>query len=356
MINSYLKQEAISLLKNLISTKSFSKQEDSSATKIDHFLKGFGVPTNRKFNNVWALNKNFKENLPTLMLNSHHDTVHPNSSWKHDPFKPVIENQKLFGLGSNDAGGALVSLIATFLHFYQQKNLNFNLILTATAEEENSGYQGIESILAEIGKIDMVIVGEPTEMKMAIAEKGLVVLDCVAKGKAGHAARSGGINAIDEAIRDIQWFHSYKFPNESVLLGPIRMTVTIIQAGTQHNIIPDNCRFTVDVRSTDAYSNEEIIEIVKKYVNCEVVPRSIRLRPSKIAKDHPLVRAAENISISLFGSPTTSDQAVLPFPSVKIGPGDSNRSHTADEFIYLREIKQGIDIYVKLLENLNNLI
>jgi acetylornithine deacetylase len=356
MLHQKLKHQSISLLKRLISIKSFSREENKSADQINSFFQENGISTYRKYNNVWSYNAAYKEYLPTLLLNSHHDTVHPNNSWTSDPFLPTEKDGKIIGLGSNDAGGSLVSLIATFMHFYNKKNLNFNLIFSATAEEENSGYHGIESILEEVGKIDFVIVGEPTEMKMAIAEKGLIVLDCIAKGKAGHAARDGGENAIVNAMKDIEWFHSYKFPRESKLLGPVRMTVTIIEAGSLHNIIPDTCKFTVDIRSTDAYGNQEIIEMIKQHINCEIKPRSTRLKPSKIDMNHVLIKASKNIGIPLFGSVTTSDQAVRPYPSVKIGPGMSERSHTADEFIYVSEIHKGIDKYIELLENINVII
>jgi acetylornithine deacetylase len=250
----------------------------------------------------------------------------------------------------------LVSLLATFIYFYDKHNLNFNIIYSATSEEEISGINGIELILDDVGKIDFAIIGEPTDMEMAIAEKGLVVLDCFAIGKAGHAARNTGDNAILKAIKDINWFQSYQFPKVSETLGPVQMNVTMIEAGLQHNIIPDICRFTVDIRTTDAYTNQEIVEIVRKNVSCDVNPRSTRLKPSKIEKDHPLVKAALNRGIPLYGSPTTSDQAVIPFPSVKIGPGKSERSHTADEFIFLTEIEEGIDKYITILNELNVLI
>jgi len=328
-------------------------EEKDTANRIELFFKDKQMNYHRKLNNVWAYNRHFKQEAPTLLLNSHHDTVAPNQGWTLDPFKPFEKDGKIYGLGSNDAGGSLVSLIAVFRYFYHRADLKFNLVIAATAEEENSGVNGIEAIFADLGKVDFAIVGEPTGMQMAIAEKGLVVLDCVARGKSGHAARDNGENAIIKAIQDIQWFHSYRFPKESETLGPIRMTVTMIQAGVQHNIIPDTCQFTVDIRTTDAYSNEEIVEIVKRHVQSEVTPRSTRLQPSKIEKDHPLVQAAQNLGIRLFGSPTTSDQAVIPVPSVKMGPGESERSHTADEFIYKQEIKEGIEKYIEFLEKLN---
>jgi acetylornithine deacetylase len=351
-----LKREAILLLQELITIPSFSGQEDKTADKVHTFLQKAEISTKRKMNNVWAENKHFKAGWPVLLLNSHLDTVHPNDSWQSDPFKPQIRDGKLFGLGSNDAGGSLVSLMATFRYFYPRRDLNYNLIFAATAEEENSGVDGIESILPELKNIELAVVGEPTGMKMAIAEKGLMVLDCTAPGKAGHAARNEGENAIINAMKDLEWFHSYQFPRESELLGPVRMTVTAIEAGRQHNIIPDSCKFTVDIRTTDSYTHEEILEIIKKHIISQMEPRSTRLRPSKIELNHPVVQAAEELKIPLFGSPTTSDQAVIPFPSVKMGPGESERSHTADEFICLTEIEEGIERYINLLEKLNTIL
>jgi acetylornithine deacetylase len=349
-----LTSEAIKLLKELISIESFSGQENKTADAIEKFFRKQSIKTFRKGNNIWARNAGYNSTLQTILLNSHHDTVKPNSGWTLNPFEPLVKDEKLFGLGSNDAGGALVSLIATFLFFNQKKNLKYNFILAATAEEEISGKGGVELIRDEIGKIDFAIIGEPTEMKMAIAEKGLMVLDCIAAGKASHAAREAGDNAIINAIRDIQWFHSFQFPKVSDTLGKIKTTVTIIHAGTQHNVIPDKCTFTVDVRTTDAYTNEEILEIIQKNVKCEVIPRSTRLKSSSIDKNHVLVKSAEKLGIETLGSTTTSDMALWKVPAVKIGPGKSERSHTADEFIYLKEIKEGINTYIKLLEQIVN--
>lgn len=345
-----LYSKAHKLLQELIATPSFSKEEDKTAALLADFLKSYGVEVHQQLNNVWAFNKYYNSELPTLLLNSHHDTVKPNASYTRDPFSPTVEGDKLYGLGSNDAGGCLVSLIATFLYFYEKEDLKYNLVLAATAEEEISGKNGIELILPQLGKLDVAIVGEPTEMHLAIAEKGLLVLDCTAKGKAGHAAREEGVNAIYEALQDIQWFQKYRFEKESEYLGPVKMSVTMIGAGAQHNVVPDNCRFTVDVRLTDAYPVEEVLDIIDQHVKAEVVPRSTRLRPSSIPKEHPLVQAGLDLGRQTFGSPTTSDQALLPIPSVKIGPGFSGRSHMADEFIYLWEIEDGIDIYIRLLE------
>ncbi|HCN85056.1 MAG TPA: acetylornithine deacetylase [Sphingobacteriaceae bacterium] len=342
--------DCIGLLKILIEIPSFSREEDRSAGAIELFLKQHGVRFNRKQNNVWAYNKHFDGTKPTILLNSHHDTVKPNEGYTRDPFKADIEGDKLFGLGSNDAAGPLVSLIATFLYFYEKENLNYNFCLAATAEEEISGRGGIESILPELGALNFAIVGEPTQMNLAIAEKGLMVLDCNALGKAGHAARNEGENAIYNAMKDIEWFRTFQFPEVSELFGPVKMSVTVIKAGSQHNVVPARCEFTVDVRVTDAYSNEEVLDIIRKNVNCVVEPRSLRLRPSSIKKDHPIVKAGISLGRKIYGSPTMSDQALLNIPSVKIGPGDSARSHMADEYIYLSEIKEGIELYVKMLE------
>lgn len=347
-----LKQESIELLKQLITIPSFSREEDKTATAIAQYLDSKGILVNRSGNNVWALNKHFNPARQTILLNAHHDTVKPNSGYTRDPFIPEITEGKLFGLGSNDAGGPLVSLIATFLYFHDQLDLNFNIVLAATAEEEISGVNGIESIWPSLPPIDFAMVGEPTLGQLAIAEKGLMVLDCFAKGKPGHAAREEGVNAIYKAFTDIEWFRTYKFPRVSEMLGEIKMTVTIIHAGSQHNVVPDECKFTVDVRVTDAYTLEEILGIIQKSVTCEVVPRSLRLRPSGISSDHPLVIAANKLGIKQYGSPTTSDQALIPVPSVKIGPGDSARSHSANEFIFVDEINRGIDTYIQLIKSI----
>lgn len=344
-----LDEMAINLLEQLIAIPSFSKEEDNTAIVLEGFFSQRNIPSHRKGNNVWAINQNFNPALPTILLNSHHDTVKPNSQYTRDPFLPEIIDGKLYGLGSNDAGGPLVSLIATFLHFYPQQNLKYNLVLAATAEEEISGTGGIESIWELLPAIDFAIVGEPTLCNMAIAEKGLMVLDCIAHGKAGHAAREEGVNAIYEAIKDIEWIRNYKFPKVSPTLGEVKMTVTIINAGKQHNVVPAECGFTIDVRVTDQYSLEEVLEIIRTNVKCVVTPRSLRMRSSGIDSSHPLVVAAKDLNLELYGSPTTSDQALIPVPSVKMGPGDSARSHTADEFIYVAEIVKGINTYIALL-------
>jgi len=345
-------QQALQLLQQLISTPSFSKEEDRTADIIELFLKESGVETNRKVNNVWAFNKHFDASKPTILLNSHHDTVKPNLGYTRDPFDAKMEDGKLYGLGSNDAGGCLVSLMATFLYFYNTENLDYNLCLAATAEEEISGVNGIELIVPELGKLDFAIVGEPTQMQLAIAERGLMVLDCTAHGRSGHAAREEGDNAIYKALPDIEWFHTFRFPKVSDISGPVKMSVTIINAGSQHNVVPATCNFTVDVRVTDAYQNEEVLEIIRSHVTCDVTPRSIRLKPSKIDKNHPIVQAGISLGKTTYGSPTTSDQSLLDIPSLKMGPGDSARSHIADEYIYVDEIREGIDLYIRMLEKI----
>ncbi len=345
-------QDALILLQQLIAIPSYSKEEEATASAIEAFFKKRGVQTNREANNVWVKNRNYDPSKPTVLLNSHHDTVRPNSGYTRDPFKPEILGNKLYGLGSNDAGGALVSLIATFLHYDERELLKSNLVMAATAEEEISGTGGVESVWPFFPAIDFAIVGEPTRCEMATAEKGLMVLDCVAVGKSGHAAREEGVNAIYEALPDLEWFRTFRFPKVSSTLGEMKMSVTIIHAGSQHNVVPADCQFTVDVRVTDAYTLEEALSIIQEHAACRITPRSLRMRPSGIAQDHPLVRSAKKLGIPLFGSPTTSDQALIPAPSVKIGPGDSARSHSADEFIYVDEIERGIDTYLKLLDDI----
>lgn len=348
-----LQQDAINLLKKLIATPSFSKEEDITADIIEDFLESKKVKTNRHLNNVWATNKFFNADKPTLLLNSHHDTVKPNSGYTLNPFNPEERDGKLFGLGSNDAGGCLVSLIVTFLYFYNKEDLQYNIILAATAEEEISGHNGVEILIPRLSKIDCAIVGEPTLMQMAVAEKGLLVLDCKATGKAGHAARNEGDNAIYKAIRDIEWLLSYKFPKDSDLLGPVKMSVTNIETENKaHNVVPATCTFIVDVRVNELYTFEEILDTIKSNIQSELMPRSTRLRSSGIALDHPLVKAGLSLGRTYYGSPTTSDKALMSFPSLKIGPGDSARSHSADEFIFVNEIREGIELYIQLLNQL----
>jgi len=297
-------------------------------------------------------NHSFDPRKKTILLNSHLDTVPANEGWTHNPFEPVILDGKLFGLGSNDAGGSLLGLLATFLYFYDQTDLTGNLIFLASAEEEISGKKGVESVLPDLGPVSFGIVGEPTRLRLAIAEKGLMVLDCKTTGLAGHAARDEGINAIYKAIEDIEWIRNYQFPEKSKLLGEVKMTVTRIQAGSRHNVIPEICEFVVDVRSTEVYTHEQILNRVKENLSCEVNARSTRLQSSSIDESHVLVKAARSLGLNTFGSGTLSDQALMPFPTAKIGPGDSARSHTADEFIRIDEIKEGIEIYTELIGKL----
>lgn len=342
--------DSIELLRDLIRTTSFSREEDATAATIAQFLVDRGVDIQRKQYNVWAFNKHYDPYKPTILLNSHHDTVKPNSGYTRDPFSPDIEEGRLYGLGSNDAGGCLVSLIAVFLYYYETEGLKYNLCLAATAEEEISGENGIESVLSELGPLDFAIVGEPTQMQLAVSERGLMVLDCVAHGKAGHAAREEGENAIYRAIHDIHWFQTYRFPKVSDEFGQVKMSVTVIQAGSQHNVVPATCEYVVDVRVTDRYRNEEVLEIIREHVSSEVTARSTRLKSSSIPKSHPIVQAGLTLGRTTYGSPTTSDQALLDIPSLKLGPGDSARSHSADEFIYLDEITEGIQLYIAMLD------
>jgi len=348
-----LHHDSITLLKQLIATPSFSKEEDNTADILEQFLESKAVHTNVFLKNIWAKNKYFDERKASILLNSHHDTVKPNKGYTLDPFTPVIKDGKLFGLGSNDAGGPLVSLIATFLYYYDKPDLKYNLIIAATAEEEISGHNGIEALLPRLGNIEFGVVGEPTQMHMAVAEKGLMVLDCVAKGKAGHAAREEGENSIYNAIKDIAWFQSYKFDKVSDLLGAMKMSVTVIETENKaHNVVPAHCKFVVDTRVNELYTFEEVLDVIKSNVHCDIQPRSTRLRSTSIGLDHPLIKSGIALGRSYYGSPTTSDKALMSFPTLKMGPGDSARSHTADEYIYVDEIKEGIELYVRLLEKI----
>jgi acetylornithine deacetylase len=343
--------KAIEVLSGLISLSSFSKEEDQTAEFLSNYLAEQGIKTKRVGNNVLALNKYFDETKPTLLLNSHHDTVKPNSAYTKDPFLPIVEDSKLYGLGSNDAGGCLVSLMMTFLHFYSKENLAYNLAFAATAEEEISGANGIQLALQQLPKISFAIVGEPTLLQMAVAERGLMVLDCKAIGRAGHAAREEGDNAIYKAVKDIEWFQNFRFEKVSTFLGPVKMSVTSIMTENKtHNIVPAECSFIVDVRVNELYTMEEVLQQIKEQVQSDVVARSMRLKSSFISLDHPLVKAGTALGKFSYGSPTTSDKSLMPFPTLKIGPGDSARSHTADEFIYTEEIKDGIEFYIQLLE------
>ena len=344
--------EATELLKKLIRIPSISREEGLCADLIENYIAENGYTVSRLKNNVWTIASGFDGNRPTLLLNSHIDTVKPVDGWSFDPFIPTEKDGKIYGLGSNDAGASVVALLHTFF-LLSQENQPYNLIFSATAEEELSGKDGIELLLKELPKIDFAIVGEPTNMQLAVAEKGLMVLDCTAHGKAGHAARNEGENAIYKALADIEWFRNYRFPNVSEFLGEVKMSVTQINAGTQHNVVPDRCTFVVDIRSNELYSNEEILEEIKKHISCDAVPRSTRLSSSATPLNHPIIVKAKETGREIFGSPTLSDQALMPFPSVKIGPGKSSRSHTADEFVEIKEIEQGISVYYELLSGLN---
>ncbi|MEN8124808.1 MAG: M20 family metallo-hydrolase [Bacteroidota bacterium] len=350
---SKLTKGALDLLKKLIETQSFSGEEDKTALLIQEWFELNKIPFERDNNNVWAKNKYFDTSKSTILLNSHHDTVKPNKAYTRDPFKAEVIEDKLYGLGSNDAGGSLVSLLATFTHFYERKDLKYNLIILASAEEENSGPKGIRTVLPLLPEIDFAIVGEPTLMHLAIAEKGLLVLDCYAHGKAGHAAHGTGDNALYKAVEAIQWFKNFSFAKVSNTLGEVKMSVTQIEAGKQHNVVPAECHFVVDVRTTDRYSNKEVLEIIKENVDVEVKERSLRHDSSSIPIDHPIVLAGNKLGRKTYGSPTMSDQTALTCSSLKLGPGDSHRSHTADEFIYLIEVGEGIKIYIELINTLN---
>lgn len=342
----------IELLKQLIATPSFSKEEEKAAEIIRNFLSGEKIIFQTLENNTWAFNKYFTPKKPTVLLNSHIDTVRPAKGYTRDPFSPDEEGDQLFGLGSNDAGGPLMALLATFNHFYQRPDLPFNLVFVASAEEEISGRRGLEIVLPKIAPVEFAIVGEPTRMEVAIAEKGLLVLDCYAHGKSGHTARNEGENALYKALDDIEILRNFKFEKISEVLGEVKITVTMIEAGTQHNVIPDVCHFVVDVRTNEHYLNKDVAEIISKTIESEVKPRSVRLNSSGISEQHPFAQLAIKKGIKIYGSPTTSDQAIMPFLSVKMGPGDSARSHTADEFILKSEIIAGIERYIELLEEL----
>lgn len=345
-------EKYIKLLKELITTPSFSREEEKAAEVMRNFLRNENIPFHTKLFNSWAFNKHLDENKPTILLNSHIDTVRPAKGYTVDPFTPIEEGDKITGLGSNDAGGPLVALLAVFMHFYEKENLPWNLVFAATAEEEISGLNGLALVLPEITPLEFALIGEPTKMELAIAEKGLLVLDCYAHGKSGHAARNEGENALYKALDDIDKLRKLQFEKKSNVLGQVKLTVTQIEAGSQHNVIPDICHFVVDVRTNEFYKNEEAFQIIDNLIGSEVKPRSFRLNSSGIKENHPFVQLVKNRGIRIYGSPTTSDQAVIPFPSVKLGPGDSARSHTANEYIYKSEIFDGINVYIDLLENL----
>ena len=343
--------EAVELLRRLIATPSTSRDESRTADLLFAFLEERGAAPERLHNNVFARSADFDPARPTLLLNSHHDTVRPAASYTRDPFTPTVEGDRLYGLGSNDAGASVVSLARTFLTFREQP-LPFNLLLALSAEEECMGENGIRALLPALGKVDMALVGEPTGMQAATGERGLVVLDCTAHGRSGHAARGEGVNALYIALDDIARLRSFRFGRESELLGPIGIAVTQIEAGTQHNVVPDTCRFVVDVRTTDAYSNEETVGILRAALRSDAVPRSTRIRAAAVGGEHPLVKAAVAAGRETYVSPTTSDRTLMPFPALKMGPGQSSRSHTADEFVLLEEIAEGIAVYEKYIGKL----
>ncbi len=345
-----LAQEAIALLKQLISIPSFSQEEDKTAEAIDVWLKKFGVETKRQYNNIYAFNKYYDESKPNLLLNSHHDTVKPNLAYTKDPFNPHVEDGKLYGLGSNDAGGCLCSLLATFVHFYERDDLSHNIIMSATAEEEDAGELSISALLPILPKIELAIVGEPTLMQLAIAEKGLIVYDGKVSGTPSHAAHPNDNNSIYNTIEVLEWFKNYRFPKVSSVLGQVKMTVTQIKAGSQHNVVPAHVDLVIDTRVNDCYSNEQIDAILQKEAPCELIPRSLDKSSSAIAIDHPLVQSGIALGRETYGSPTLSDQTELSCQSLKLGPGDSTRSHSADEFIYVKEVEEGVRLYIDILE------
>ncbi len=349
MNQEQLTEKAIELLQQLIAIPSFSEEEDKTGDAIEKWLSDFGVETQRQFNNIYAFNKHFDKDKPTLLLNSHHDTVKPNKAYTKDPFHPHVEDGKLYGLGSNDAGGCLVSLLATFVRFYEEENLSHNIIMAATAEEENAGEKSLRGLLPILPKIDVAVVGEPTLMDLAIAEKGLVVFDAVVEGTPSHAAHPNDNNSIYNTIEVLNWFKNCVFEKESDALGKVKLTVTQINAGNQHNVVPAKVDLVVDVRVNDCYSNQEIADILEKEAPCKMTPRSLRLNSSAIDPEHDLVKSGIVLGRKTYGSPTLSDQAALSCQSVKLGPGDSTRSHSANEFIYVNEIEEGIDLYIKIL-------
>jgi acetylornithine deacetylase len=344
---------ALTVLKELIALPSFSGQESETAEVIARSLRAVGVEPQRYLNHVWATNLHFDPEKPTLLLNSHYDTVRPNKAYTRDPFAPTVEHGKLFGLGSNDAGGALVCLMVAFIQWHHHKDLRYNLLFVASAEEENSGPNGMEALLKVLPPIDCAIVGEPTGMQMAVAEKGLLVIDATATGTPGHAAHPNDDNALYKAMEDIRWVRDFRFPLVSDTLGEVRMTVTQVNAGQQHNVIPSECTFVIDVRVNNCYTLQEVFDIIDAHTTSTLRARSFRLNPSSIPMSHPLVKAGLAMGCTSYGSPTLSDQALMPFPSLKMGPGHSSRSHQADEFILLTELEQGIDLYIELLNRIN---
>ena len=340
--------EAIYLLKELIATPSISRDEKKAADIFENHLKSYGLTYERKNNNIWCLSPKWEYGKPTLLLNAHIDTVKPVTSWTRNPFEPIIEDDILYGLGSNDCGGGLVTLLQVFRYFTENES-PYNIIYLASAEEEVSGANGISCVLPLLPKIDVAIVGEPTGMQPAVAEKGLMVIDMTSHGKSGHAARNEGVNAIYEMLDDLTWIRNYKFKKESEFLGATKMTVTMINAGTQHNVIPDECKAVIDVRTNEYYQNEFLFEFLRKHLHSEVKARSVRLHSSHIEINHPLIQKCISMGKKPFGSPTLSDQALMPFPSFKMGPGESSRSHSADEFIRISEMERAIEEYIDLI-------
>jgi acetylornithine deacetylase len=347
-----LLRNAVDLLKKLIATPSLSKDEYNATLVIEGFFHHRNIPIKRLKNNIWAVNKYFDKAKPSIVLNTHHDTVKPNKAYTIDPFFPLEKEGKIFGLGSNDAGASLVTMTQVFLHFYEQEYLSHNLIIALTAEEEISGNDGVNLLFPDLPNVELVIVGEPTHMNLAIAEKGLLVIDGEMYGMASHAAHPNKDNSILKCIEDLQHILNFKFSKISPYLGEVKVTLSVINAGTQHNVVPEKCNFTLDVRVTDEYSNKEVFEIIQSEMKSKLTARSLRLNSSKIDENHPIVKAGLEIGRTTYGSPTSSDQAIIPCTSIKIGPGDSTRSHTADEFIYINEIKEGIEIYIKILEKI----
>lgn len=343
--------DALSLLKELIATPSVSRNEDAAADIMQRTMNGYGLDVRREKNNLWAVAAGYDPKRPTLMLNAHIDTVKAVASWTRDPYTPAVEDDVLYGLGSNDCGGGLVVLLQVF-RWLSQHEQPYNIIYLASAEEEVSGVDGIRRVLPLLPKVDVALVGEPTGMQPAIAEKGLMVVDAVAKGVSGHAARGEGVNAIYEALDDLEWLRSYQFSRVSKLLGPTVMNVTVINAGTQHNVIPDECRFTIDVRTNENYRNEDVFNILQLHMKSKIKARSFHLSSSSISVDHSVVRRCLEMKMKPFGSPTLSDQALMPFPSLKLGPGQSSRSHSADEFIRISELRDALDKYISLLDGL----
>lgn len=349
MLQEEYVSDAVELLKKLIATPSVSRNEKDAADIMEQTIRSYGFEPQREANNIWIIDPHYDESRPTLLLNAHIDTVKPVASWTRDPFSPDVEDGVLYGLGSNDCGGGLCSLLQIF-RMLTEKPQQYNLIYLASAEEEVSGKDGITRALPLLPHIDLAIVGEPTGMNPAVAEKGLMVLDVIAHGKSGHAARNEGVNAIYEALDDMRWIRDYKFEKVSEFLGPTKMTLTVVNAGTQHNVIPDKCTMLVDIRTNEFYDNEEVFEFIRQHLKSEVKAHSFRLKSSRIDPEHPLIKKCVAMGMKPFGSPTLSDQALMHFPSFKLGPGESSRSHSADEFIRISEIRDAIAKYETLLD------